>query len=371
MYDIIIVGGGLAGLANAILLSRGQCKVLLIERNEYPFHKVCGEYISNESLPFLQSLGIDTEALGASRISRLTVSSPYGTTLDVPLQMGAFGLSRYRLDDALAQLARQSGCEIRENTTVQEIIFQDNRFVVKQSNGQETEATFVIGSYGKRSNLDRQLKRPFFFNRSPYLGVKYHIKTDFDKDRIALHNFSNGYCGISAIEDDQYCLCYLTTRNNLRRTKSIAQLEAAIVHRNPFLKHIFANSDFLYPRPEVINEISFEKKTPVEQHILMSGDSAGMIAPLCGNGMSMALHSAKILSTLLLQYYQQKNISREEVEKAYLQTWNHTFGQRLAVGRTIQHFFGQKTLTDWTIRAFKAFPPATRWLIGQTHGEVF
>ena len=53
-FDVLIIGGGLAGLCNAIHLSKFGTKVLLIEKNEYPKHKVCGEYISNEVLPYLQ-----------------------------------------------------------------------------------------------------------------------------------------------------------------------------------------------------------------------------------------------------------------------------------------------------------------------------
>jgi len=49
--DVLIIGGGLAGLTSAIHLSKSGLKVSLIEKNEFPKHKVCGEYISNEVLP--------------------------------------------------------------------------------------------------------------------------------------------------------------------------------------------------------------------------------------------------------------------------------------------------------------------------------
>ena len=64
--------------------------------------------------------------------------------------------------------------------------------------------------------------------------------------------------------------------------------------KNPFLEKIFTESNFLFSEPATISQISFDKKSQVEHHILMIGDAAGMITPLCGNGMSMAFHSAKI-----------------------------------------------------------------------------
>src|SRR5690606_28139952 len=153
------------------------------------------------------------------------------------------------------------------------------------------------------SNLDRQLNRKFFFKRSPYIGVKYHIRTDFPSDLIALHNFKDGYCGISKIEDDQYCLCYLSSRSNLKDHGNIKEMEENVLFRNNNLKYIFENSDFLYNKSEVINEICFEKKEAVYDHLLFCGDAAGMISPLCGNGMAMAIHSAKILSELISRHF--------------------------------------------------------------------
>ncbi len=317
MYDVIIIGGGLAGLTNAIELSGSGMNVLLIEKNSYPFHRVCGEYVSNEVKPFLRSLGADVEELNPAHISKLTVTSPYGTKLETPLDMGAFGISRYNFDLFLYQLAVRKGCKTKLNTQVQQIVFEDDHFKLKLSDGKEEQAKIVIGSFGKRANLDRSLNRSFFNRRSPYIGVKYHIKTDFPKDRIALHNFKDGYCGISAIEEDKYCFCYLTTRENLKRTGSIEEMEKTILYRNPHLKSIFENSKFLFEKPEVINEISFEKKTTIEDHIFMSGDSAGMITPLCGNGMSMAIHSAKILSDCILKYYKNGVFEREKAKKEY------------------------------------------------------
>ena len=67
-FDVIIIGGGLAGLCNAIHLSKFNKKVLLVEKNEYPKHKVCGEYISNEVLPYLDFFEINLFQFGAVNI---------------------------------------------------------------------------------------------------------------------------------------------------------------------------------------------------------------------------------------------------------------------------------------------------------------
>jgi flavin-dependent dehydrogenase len=366
MYDIIITGGGLAGLVSSIILAKAGKSVLVIEKKKYPFHRVCGEYISNETRPFLTSIGLNFEKLKPKEITKFQFTSPSGRTLASDLEMGGFGVSRYRLDEELYQLARSSGVTFLLQNTVENIDFQNDSFTISTSTN-EFHARFVVGSFGKRTKLDATLKRAFFHKRSPYIGVKYHIKTDFPKDLIALHNFKDGYCGISAIEDDKYCLCYLTTRENLRQHGTISEMERNILWKNPHLKKIFTSSEFLYEKPEVINEISFTPKTTLENHILMVGDSAGLITPLCGNGMAIAIHGAKLLSDSILENFE----NRDSVEIAYQKAWKANFAQRLWVGRNIQKLFGNEVVSEIAWGVLKVVPPALKTIIKATHGNYF
>lgn len=96
IYDVIIIGGGLAGLICAKHLSDAQVSVLLIEKNNYPHHKVCGEYVSNEVLAYLKQLNIDVFAHGAIPIDTLKLSTQSGKILNSKLPLGGFGISRYR-----------------------------------------------------------------------------------------------------------------------------------------------------------------------------------------------------------------------------------------------------------------------------------
>ena len=92
---MIIVGGGLAGLVSALHLSQKGLEVLLIEKNAYPKHKVCGEYISNEVLPYLQSMGFDPFKFGAKNITDFTLSTPGSRSISTKLPLGGFSISRY------------------------------------------------------------------------------------------------------------------------------------------------------------------------------------------------------------------------------------------------------------------------------------
>lgn len=110
LYDAGIVGGGLAGLALSIQLARQGNRVILFEKEKYPFHKVCGEYISLESWDFLIDLGVDlVGGMKVPIITQLHVSAANGRLVKQKLPLGGFGISRYLLDDTLAKLARANG----------------------------------------------------------------------------------------------------------------------------------------------------------------------------------------------------------------------------------------------------------------------
>jgi flavin-dependent dehydrogenase len=237
------------------------------------------------------------------------------------------------------------------------------------------DAKLVFGSWGKRANLDVKLNRSFIHptqrKLNDFIGVKYHIEIDEPEFRISLHNFQNGYCGISKIENNQFCLCYLTTATQLKnRNGDIHQMEEEVLYKNPFLKLIFKRARFLYDKPLVISQISFEKKSSHAGNLLFAGDSAGLITPLCGNGMSMAMHASHILADLVKQY-KQPNGNKKELTAAYHEAWNREFAGRLKAGRFIQGLFGNPLLTNLTISALKPMPFVTQWLIGKTHGKPF
>ena len=374
MYDVIIAGGGLAGLAVSIQLGKAGYRVALFEKETYPFHKVCGEYISLESWNFLEELGLPLSDWNLPVIRSLLLSAPDGRSLQRELPLGGFGISRYKIDAALAVIARHNGVDLYESTRVTDVHFEKQQFIVQTSAG-DFAARVVCGTFGKRSNLDVRWKRAFIRKKSGklnnYVGVKYHVTGDLPADQIGLHHFRNGYCGISKIEDDRYCLCYMTTAENLRLSgNSIQEMETTILQQNPYLKKIFAETSRVFDQPVTISQISFERKTQVEDHVLLIGDAAGMAAPLSGNGMSMALHGSKIAFRCIVSFLTGE-IRRYELEQEYTDQWNRQFGRRLWMGRLLQRWFGSERRTNLLLYSLRPFPKLVSFLIRQTHGQPF
>ncbi len=363
-----MIGGGLAGLISSILLAKQGLQVILLERKMYPFHRVCGEYISNEVLDFLKREGLYPEFLDLPQIKFFEFSDTDGKSVKIPLDLGGFGISRFVLDQWLVDQAVRLGVSVRTGCQVISVEFHENSdsFSIGLADHTAVHADFVIGAFGKRSKLDKVLHRPFIQKRSPYIGVKYHVKTDYVRDAVALHNFNGGYCGLNAIEDHQFNLCYLGSRDQLREFGTVEEMERQILWRNPILRKIFKESEFLFEKPEVINEINFEPKLPVENHILMAGDSAGLITPLCGNGMAMAIHSGKLAAEAITT-----GRSRKEIEKLYEKNWTGEFKQRLWVGRNVQRLFGSGGASVFARNLIERTPFFAKQIIKNTHGKPF
>jgi flavin-dependent dehydrogenase len=349
-------------------LSKAGVAVIVIEKNEYPKHKVCGEYISNEVFPYLKWLGLDLESLRPTWIKKFEFSTINGKTINCELPLGGFGISRYALDAFLCNKALDNGCKIIHDT-VDTIVFKDNQFSVTTSKKGVYDAEIVLGAFGKRSNIDVKLDRNFIKVKSPWLAVKAHYSGDFPNDLVGLHNFKGGYCGVSKVENNIVNICYLADYQTFKKHNNIEEYQSKVVSKNPKLKVIFDNHRLIFDKPLTISQISFEKKTPIEKHILMIGDTAGLIHPLCGNGMAMAIHSAKIASELIVTYFNNDIKSRTELENEYLKEWNANFKNRILIGRFIAGVLKKQGVSALLMRLLVVFPSILPIIIKKTHGK--
>ncbi len=369
-FDILIVGGGLAGLATAIQFAQKQHRVALFEKEHYPFHKVCGEYISNESWEFISALGIPLSELELPKINQLSISDPKGNMLHEPLELGGFGISRYTLDKLMKQRAETFGVTVFEGTEVKKWEYTEGLGFTLFTSDQHYSGTLLFSAHGKRSKLDSWLNRSFMKKKEPYLAVKYHIRYPVNPSEIVLHNFKNGYCGMSAIEEGKACLCYLAHADDLKAEGSIEALEQHVLAKNPHLAKIFQEAEFLYEKPVVISRFSFQPKKQIIDHVVYIGDAAGLIPPLSGNGMSMALHGAKLAYEAFEPFLRGK-YSRAVAESTYAKNWKKNFSLRLRVGRSLQAVFGAEEKTILFFKLIRPFGSLRRYLVRLTHGKSF
>lgn len=365
--DVVIIGGGLAGLTAAILLSRSGLEVRVVEKSHYPRHKVCGEYVSNEVRPLLTHLQLDLKALSAVDIDTFALSNVQGKKIETALPLGGFGVSRHALDEALYQIAVGQGVQFCFEP-VHKVDFKNDRFSVC-SPSKTFSSKIALAAFGKRSQLDIRLERPFMHQNSPWIGVKCHYDfPEFPENKVALHCFPGGYGGLSKTERGHVNFCYLASYQSFKQAGGIKAYNASVVALNPFLREFLGNARPLFKKPLSIAQISFARKSTVTNHLLCCGDSAGLIHPLCGNGMAMAIHSGKIAADKVLGYFEGTH-DRLTMEREYEVQWRATFGRRLWFGWQLQQLLLRPNLSR---SLFSTIPLSKRFMgsiIRQTHGK--
>ncbi|SDR78993.1 NAD(P)/FAD-dependent oxidoreductase [Gramella sp. MAR_2010_147] len=369
--QVIVIGGGLAGLTAALHLCKNDIDVILVEKEGYPHHKVCGEYLSQEILTYLDWLKIDISSLNAPQINRMRYSSVSGKTINCDLEMGGIGVSRYSLDHLMYKKLKESGRHIIK-TLVTRVDFKNDQFTVTTSNGEIITSEFVLGAFGKRSNLDKKLHRKFIQDQSGWLAVKAHYQTKpefYPDDLVSLHNFNGGYCGLSKTELKTINVCYLATYESFKNYKNTDDYKAKVLMKNPHLKEFFNNAEMTFDKELSIAQVCFDKKSIIENHILMIGDSAGLIHPLCGNGMAMAIHSAKIASENIILFYEHKYKTRRDIERTYKSEWNYNFSSRIKAGRFLQKILLNTSLSNLSHSFLSKVPGILPMIIRKTHGK--
>ena len=213
------------------------------------------------------------------------------------------------------------------------------------------------------------MNRKFIKKKSYWLAIKGHYKVDFQDDLVGLHNFKGGYCGVSKVENNDVNICFLCDYDTFKKYKNTEDYQNNVMSTNPYLKTIFETGKPVFEKPLTISQISFDKKKAVENHVLMIGDSAGLIHPLCGNGMAMAIHSAKIAADLIEKYRNNELKSRDELEQKYKEQWNDNFKARLKMGRFLSFLLQKQKLSDIVLRILVRFPFLLPLIVKKTHGK--
>ena len=359
-YDVGIIGAGIAGSCLAILLADAGKSVVVFEKENYPSHKVCGEFISLESYEFFKSLGLPLENWNLPIIKDLKLTSQKGQELNTTLKIGGFGLSRYKLDFELAEQMKRSGVNFYSDTKVSSV----KNGVISCSKG-DFNVNLIVGSHGKYAA--GYLKKPRQVTKSNYVGVKYHIKGDFRDDLISLHSFDGGYCGMSKIEDDLFCLCYLADSKKLKEQgNSIEQLEQKILWKNNMLKDIYKKAEFVWDKPLVISNIKFNKQALYNHEMIFVGDAAGSISPLSGNGMSIAARSSLLLSQLILQETEFNTLTTK-----YNQNWDRLFGDRVNKAEILNSIMLNPTYHHWILKLLNTIKPLRNKVVNDMQGSSF
>ena len=367
--DAAIVGAGPAGSTLAALLARRGISTVLIDRDTFPRDKLCGEFLSYDALPILTPLGV-TQALDERRVPGISVCRVIGrtTTYDFELPRAARGVSRLFLDDLLLRTAISSGTIDRTGWTATRI---SSGSVDVERDGQTSTITarVVIGAWGRWGRFDTQLSRHFVRDRTHRnFGFKRHYRSGQPAaGTIALYSFDRGYLGVSPVEDGLTNICGLVHASRLTGLKGRwDSFITTIRSEEPPLDEMYARHEpaqegFLSSEPVI-----FRPRSPVVDGIVMVGDASGVIDPLTGNGMAMAIQSALLAAPFVTRLL--TDAGRSSTERAYRSAHHRFFASRIRWSRGIAKLLSHPALLNAAMRTIRSRKPG-RLMLHKTRGE--
>ncbi len=291
--EILILGGGIAGGAAAVLAARAGMAVSLLERETGQSDKMCGEFLSIEAQHHLRALGIDTGALGAVPVDRVRLMAR-GRTVEARLPFKALGLSRRCLDEAVLERAMREGARIERGVKATAI---DGRQVGTSAGARTADHIFL--ATGKHDL--RGAGRPES-SRSPYVGFKMHwrlppAQRDAMRGAVELVLFDGGYGGLQMVGAETANLCLIVRRDVLGIVGSQWAPLLAYVLQDPHMARRLGDAEPLFSRPVTIANLPYGYVCgPTASHdgLFRLGDQGAMTASLTGDGMAIALRSASL-----------------------------------------------------------------------------
>ena len=378
VFDTAIVGGGPAGCSAAITLARLGARVVLFEAKAYPHDKLCGEFLSPECAGRLDELGL-TPALRALKpvpIEIACLTAPDGAVWETRLPGVALGLTRKALDAALAERALAVGVDVRPATTVTDIHGSLSAGFELETRSERVRAQTVIAAHGKRGALDRALGRSFLKRPQPFVALKAHFHGPPLPNRIELHAFPGGYCGMSEIENGAANVCFLAHASVFRGAAQVGPERVSeflkwMSAQNPRLGDWLSRASQIGDRWISIGQVPFSGKRPVEGEVVMAGDAAGLVAPLAGDGIAIALHSGKLAAECSAGFLDGR-LSADELRRQYAAEWQRAFNVRFRLGRILQNFMLRPYLLGPALRLINTIPPLGTYLVTHTrsHGPT-
>lgn len=294
----IVVGGGPAGSAVALLLVRAGVPVRLLERTRGPHDKVCGEFVSAEAIAILSRLGLDLGALGAVSIDRFGVLGRRGS-LETPLPFPAAGLSRRVMDEGLLDLAAAAGVMVDRGVSVRAVEATSDGHCALLAGGRKVLARHVFIATGKHDLAGAQ--RPS--GQPPNLiGLKMHFRYpqastatvgNHRPGRVDLVPVGGGYAGFQPVADGVVNLCVLVDRDRFAALGGWDGLLAVLRAEVAGLDTALDGARPVWSKPVAIARIPYGFVRRQAAGLWWLGDQAAVIPSFSGDGMSIALHSAE------------------------------------------------------------------------------
>jgi len=349
-FDVAIIGAGPAGSSAAIALAREGYSVALLDKEQFPREKLCGDFLNPISWPLLRELEVEREILARSheKVTTFRFSSFFGEEVEVPLPTSkdgtifGLGLRRFDLDHLLASKAKSAGARDFQSSKLKELRRESGSWLLRLDRArvvQELRATVLIGADGRNSWVGHHLgMTSSAAMQERAIGFQLRLKSSNPASgKVEIHLFPGGYAGVVGLGDNALNLCLAVDKVQLQHHRSFDRLLQFGLSSNPRLETILRHSE-LAGEARSVYPVYFPPRRSYGDRVLLVGDAARVNEPVTGEGIYFALKSGQLAARAIDQAFRKDDFS---------------VGQLYSYERECRSAFR----TRWRINAF------VRWLI--------
>ncbi len=357
MYDLVVIGGGPAGTSTAITAAAGGAQVLLLERGRFPRNKVCGEFVSAESLDLLSRLLGDAHRTLLQNSLRISCARLFieDRIVRTEIDPSAASIARLDLDAALWCSAEARHIDARQQCAVL-AISGDGPFFVTSEQG-EFEAKAIVDASGRWSNLNASITGAA---GERWIGLKAHFREVSPPESVDLYFRDGSYCGVQPLapgDEGAVNVCAMVQANVARDLPEVFALHPALEKRSRSWKQL---GDSVTTSPLI-----FRAPRPARGHVVQVGDAAGFVDPFVGDGISLALRTGALAAECLLPV--SRGADLEEAVHRYSQIYERRFvGIFRTSSRVRRAFRMPRMLRRPAAALLERTPSLAQYLVGKT-----
>jgi flavin-dependent dehydrogenase len=356
-YDLIVAGAGPAGSACAITAARAGARVLLLEKDRMPRHKVCGEFVSPESLHLLNQLlaGSAKEPFAGQPLIPTARIFMDGKVVALPVSPAARSIARFDLDATLLQAARHAGVRAEEAVAVRGVTH--NGLFTVQAAGTSWSAKAVVNATGRWS----QLTQYSITGQTRWIGLKAHYTESNPPATIDLYFFPGGYCGVSPVGKDVINAATLVRADAARSMDEVLAAHPELWRRSRDWEPLF---------PAIATSALYFRAAHTEDHgMIQAGDAAGFIDPFAGDGISLALHSGTLAAESLAGFFR-GTCSLTESHRRYRRVYRRRFAPAFRNAARLRALLSSPAWMRSGFMRLMGTPPVARIILRGTRART-
>jgi geranylgeranyl reductase family protein len=361
IFDVVVIGAGPAGSCAALSLARAGYAVALLEKEQFPREKLCGDFINPAIWPIYRALGVDREILSTEHEDlsaiRFTLASGDGAMVAMPSRFHeapfGLGIKRATLDTVLLQAAARAGVSVLQRHRLKRISRETQAWRIDAEHESVAEgfrARILIGADGRNSRVAYQSGLSSTrLSAGNTAGLQLRLK-NFRKipGRVEIHVFPGGYAGLVQLGDGTANLCLAVRKDRLPRGRPADLPWRLGLARNPFLEELLREAEFS-EEARFIFPVYFPPRRSYAERLLLVGDAAQVIEPVTGEGVYFAAASGLLAAQTIDEAFKRGDASAAQLS-LYARRFHRALWRRRKLNRVIQYLIYRPALLQPLIR---------------------